>query len=200
MLHVIGLSLTDAADAFSLDGRRDPERASSSSRNHGFGLQLLTAMTATAYVLAGVAKLRISGLQWASGDILRNQIAHDNLRKALLGDWYSPIGGWAIRYAWLFRPFAVLTLVFELAAPFALLGGRVGRAWALSVWSFHVGVLALMWIAFPYQLSFVAYAPLFASERLVGWALRRGKSPGSLGREEAKQNVSAEGAVRGSDP
>lgn len=166
VLHVISLSFCDAAAAYSLDAR-DPSRRRSDPRHYGFALTLLNVLAVTAYFLAGVAKLRLSGTDWATGDILRNQIAHDNLRKALLGDWYSPLGAYAIRHPWIFPPFAVLTLIIELGAPLALLGGRVGRYWALAIWSFHVGVAALMWIIFPYPLSFVAYAPLFPVERLV---------------------------------
>ena len=42
-------------------------------------------------MLAGVAKLRLAGLGWGGGDFLRNQIAVDNLRKALLGDPIAPL-------------------------------------------------------------------------------------------------------------
>lgn len=173
VLHVIGLSLTDAAAAFSLDARRPGAAPREDLRHYGFALTLLNVMAVTAYFLAGVAKLRMSGALWATGDILRNQIAHDNLRKALLGDSYSPIGVYAIRHPWMFPPFAVLTLIIELGAPLALLGGRIGRLWALSIWAFHAGVVALMWIVFPYPLSFVAYAALFPVERLVSRVFER---------------------------
>ena len=42
--------------------------------------------------------------------------------------------------------------------------------WATSLWSFHLGVLLSMLIAFPYPLSGVAFACLFRCERL--WHLR----------------------------
>lgn len=166
VMHVLVLALSDSAAALSLDAKR-AQSVPAPARRYGFGVQCMGVIAAVAYVLAGVAKLRVSGLSWATGDILRNQIAHDNLRKALLGDAYSPIGAWASQHAWMFPPFAVLTLIIELAAPVALLRGRIARLWAYAIWSFHVGVLAMMWILFPYQLTFIAFAPFFDTEKLA---------------------------------
>ena len=41
--------------------------------------------------------------------------------------------------------------------------------------SFHVGIVALMWISFAYPLSLIAFAPFFRCERLVEWFLDRGR-------------------------
>ena len=40
------------------------------------------------------------------------------------------------------------------------------RVWAVLAWSFHLGVWAIMAIFFPYPLLGLAFAPLFAVERL----------------------------------
>jgi hypothetical protein len=61
--------------------------------------------------------------------------------------------------------FSTLTLVLELGAPFALLGPRIAAVWALGVWGFHVSVLALMAIAFPYPLT-VGLLPFLPAERI----------------------------------
>lgn len=166
VMHVVILALSDSAAAFSLDARRVGSTPAAAPR-FGFALQCMGLVTALAYVLAGIAKLRVSGMDWATGDILRNHIAHDNLRKLLLGDSYSRLGAWAARHSWMFPPFAVLTLVIELGAPVVLLRGRLAKGWALLAWSFHAGVLALMWILFPYQLFFIAFASFFEPEKLV---------------------------------
>ena len=47
-----------------------------------------------------------------------------------------------------------------------MLGGRVAKLWALSAWLFHVGILAVMAILFPYPLAGVAFAPFFPVEQL----------------------------------
>jgi hypothetical protein len=108
--------------------------------------------------------LKLAGSAWLHGDYLRAEIAHDNLRKIELGSNYSPLGAWLVTYSWPFGVLAWLTLVLELGAPIALLGGRVALSWAALAWSFHVGVAALMVIIFPYQLFGFAFLPFFALE------------------------------------
>jgi hypothetical protein len=54
----------------------------------------------------------------------------------------------------------------------------IGPVWVAAAWSFHVGVLGLMAIAFPYQLSGVAYLALLPVERIerrVHSVLRRSR-------------------------
>lgn len=164
VMHAIILAASDAAAGLSIDALRKP--AAKPSAHFGAAIQLLGLVTVLSYVLAGIAKLRVSGVAWTTGDILRNHVAYDNLRKALLGDSYSTLGAWTARHAWLFQPLALLTIVVELAAPVALYGGRVARVWVLLIWSFHAGVLALMWILFPYQLTLVAFVPFFHAEHV----------------------------------
>jgi hypothetical protein len=60
-----------------------------------------------------------------------------------------------------------LTLVVELGAPMVLFGPRLRRAWMAMAWTFHVGVLALMAVLFPYPLVGVAFASMLPVERLV---------------------------------
>jgi len=165
VLQVCLLSFSDAAAAYSLDSRG--KAVAAPARRFGFGVRALSIATVFAYVLAGVAKLRVTGLSWAGGEILRNHVAHDNLRKLLLGDSYSPIGIWLAHHSWLFPPLAVFALVIELGAPIALLSERIGRYWAVAMWSFHLGVLLVMWIFFPFPLFGVAFASFFPVERLV---------------------------------
>lgn len=167
VVHVIVLGLTPAADAWSLDVRRRPPPPR--PRAHGWPVRLLALVTVTTYVLAGLAKLRLSGLSWATSDLLRNYIAYDNLRKLELGDAHSPLGAALVAHGWLFPPLAGASLVVELLAPAALFGPRLARWWSLAAWAFHAGVLAIMAIFFPYPLLGLAFAPLFAAERLPLW-------------------------------
>jgi len=166
VVHVLVLGFTRSADAWSLDARRRPAAAPAPHTRYGWPLRLAAALTALAYLLAGIAKLRHSGLDWITSDILRNYVAWDNLRKAELGDTYSQLGAALCRYPALFPPLAAVSISFELLAPLALLDRRLAAVWALVAWSFHVGVLAIMWIFFPYPLLGFAYAPFFELERL----------------------------------
>jgi hypothetical protein len=125
----------------------------------------MCAVTVATYLLAGIAKIRLAGFDWLTGDALRAQIAYDNLRKIELGSLYSPIGAWLVVHEWPFRVIAWFTLLCELGAPLALLGRSPARVWVAGAFSFHLGVVLLMAIAFPYPLSFIAYLSFFEVER-----------------------------------
>ena len=176
VLHVAVLALAPAADVWSSDRWRRARRGAPAPEPDGryaWAVRTAAAMTVATYLLAGVAKLRIAGLDWLAGDNLRNQIAFDNLRKVLLGDRFATLASPLLEHPGLFAVLAALTLVVELGAPAALLGGRVAAVWALAAWGFHVGIVALMFIVFPYPLAGVAFAPLFAVERPLAWLARR---------------------------
>ena len=140
-----------------------------------WAVDAMAVLTVGTYVVAGVAKLRISGLAWLDGDVLRHQIAFDNARKELLGDVSSPFAGWFLRQGWLLGPAAVATMVVELGAPLALLGRRWALGWSVMAFGFHVAITVFMAILFPYQLLGVALAPLLPMERLVQWLPRRSR-------------------------
>lgn len=134
----------------------------------GWPLRVMTAVTVATYFVAGVAKFRFGGgLDWLSGDRLVRLVAHDNLRKELLGDRASPLAPWLVGHRWLFRPAAWGTLVVEVAAPLALVSSAFRRVWVVLAWLFHVGVLLAMAVLFLYPLSFVAFASLLPAERLA---------------------------------
>ncbi len=170
--HVLVLGVASAADVWSLDARAGRcRRESGIDGRYGWPVRVMCLAVVVAYVLAGITKLRNGGGEWLTGDVLRNHVAFDNLRKVLLGDAHSPFGARAVRYDWIFPPMALATVVVELGAPVALLGRRWRTGWVLAAWWFHVGVAALMWISFPYQLSGIAYAAFFRCERLTEWVV-----------------------------
>ncbi len=160
VLHVIALAAAPAADAWAASRQREPKGS------YGWAIKLLVALTVATYVLAGVAKLRLSGGAWLDGHQLRNQIAIDNARKLLLGESPARLALPLLEHPAWFTAVSIATLCVELGAPLALIGGRVGRVWALAAWLFHVGVYALMHIVFPYPLFGVAFLPLLQLERL----------------------------------
>ncbi|MGH9228088.1 MAG: HTTM domain-containing protein [Acidimicrobiales bacterium] len=165
VLHLLILAVAPAAAALAVG--HHGTRPDDVDERYGWPLRLAAVVVVLAYVIAGIAKLRIGGLDWLDGDALRHWVAQDNLRKALLGDVYSPIGTRLVGHAWLVPPVAAVTLLVELGAPVALAGGRWRTAWVIGAWLFHVAVLALMAILFPYQLSGVAFAPFFRLERVA---------------------------------
>lgn len=167
-LHVLLLALAPAADVLSLDARRRGAPPPTPHISYGWAVRTLSLVTVIAYVLAGVAKLKLAGGPWLEGELLRTQIAYDNLRKIELGTWVSPLGPWLVRQKYVFPPLAVLTMLVELGAPLALVHRRIGWGWVLAAWGFHVGVLLLMSIGFAYQLTGVAYLSFFPIERALG--------------------------------
>lgn len=191
VLHVLVLALAPAADAWSVDAwwrRRRARRAASgdgtgddgddapgpaASEAYGWPLKLMAAVTVLTYFIAGVAKIKLGGWGWAEGVQLREQVAIDNVRKALLGSPMSPLAAPMLAHEAAFRVMAIMSLTIELGAPLALLHRRIAQVWSLVAWGFHVGVIALMAILFPYPLFGLAYAPLFRIERPVGWVGRR---------------------------
>jgi hypothetical protein len=170
VLHTLVLAVSPVAGQWSFDARRSPGPPTDS----GWPLRLLCLLTVATYVVAGVAKLNSAGLGWSTGDVLREHIAYDALRKQELGGAGSPLGPLSVGLTWLFPPLAALTLVIEVLAPIALLGRKIGRIWSAAAWSFHVGVLLLMGIFFPYPLLGIAYVPFFDAEKPIQrWLQRR---------------------------
>lgn len=167
-LHVLLLALSPAADVLSWDARRGLRGADSLDEpdgRYGWALRGMSLVTVITYALAGVAKLKLAGPTWLDGELLRAQIAYDNLRKIELGSPISPLGPWLVRQHSVFRTLAIATLFVELGAPIVLVRRSWAAGWAIGAWGFHLSVALLMSIAFPYQLSLVAYASLFPVER-----------------------------------
>jgi hypothetical protein len=144
-----------------------------STRDETAVLTTLTLVTLATYFVAGLAKLHRAGLGWADGALLRDQVAWDNLRKLALGDVASPFVGPLLEIDAVWPVFAGLSLLVELGAPLAIAHPRLLRAWAIAAWGFHVGVLALMAIVFPYPLLGLAYASMLPCERWVSWLRTR---------------------------
>ncbi len=166
-LHLIVLALAPAADALA------PHRHSDEvSGKYGWAVRTVAAITVVTYVLAGVAKLRLGGAAWVDGELLRAQVAYDNVRKIESGATHAPLGAWLVTFAWPFKTLAWMSLLLELGAPLALLSMPIAIGWLLGAWSFHLGVALFMAIGFPYQLSFAAYLAFLPLERVLPFIRR----------------------------
>lgn len=167
-LHLVVLGLAPFVSIIGSAPSEEDDRA--------WAVDALAVLTVGTYFLAGVAKLRISGSAWLDGDVLRHQIAFDNARKEILGDTASPFAGWILRQGWLLAPAAIATMVVELAAPLALLRGRIAGIWCALAVGFHLAIVVFMAILFPYHLLGIGLAPLLPVERLgttvAGWTAR----------------------------
>ncbi|MGC5614982.1 hypothetical protein [Georgenia sp. Z1491] len=181
VLHTAVLGVTPSADAVSVDrllrrrvgptattpGPAHPGAPAPSWR-YAAPVRGMQAVTAVNYFLAGYAKvLGPMGWRWADGEVLRRQIAADGLRKELLGSEAAGLGIRLYDQTFLFTVSAAGSLVLELAAPLALLDRRLARLWAVSAFSMHWGIKAIMGITFRHNLSGVLYLPYFPLERLL---------------------------------
>lgn len=165
VLQLLIIALAPCGDAWGLGPRRR-EASGEPSLRYGWPIRLAMLVTVATYVLAGVAKLRVGGLAWLWGDTLRNHIAFSAARLELFGEVSSPVGRAVVPYGGWLRPLAILTVLIELAAPVALLGGRVRTWWIALAWSMHVAIAALMFVVFPYPLFGVAFVCFYRLERL----------------------------------
>lgn len=169
VMHVAVLACCpQSADTWSWRTRTPP---AAEAHFYGWPLRVLSLVTVSAYVVAGLAKFVHAGPAWLGGDEIRAHIAFDAIRKLELGSVHSALGVALVKVPWLFAPLAIVTLALELGAPLALLGGRCAVAWAVVCWGFHFSVLCLMMIVFPYPLSGVAFASLFPAERVIARAV-----------------------------
>lgn len=165
MLHVLVLAASPAADAVRWHRTGAPQVVAKPSERYGWPLRLAALVTVVTYMLAGVAKLRLGGLEWLEGSTLRNHVAYSAARLDVLGGRPSPVAGAVMGQLWLFTPAAIATVVLELGAP-ALLYRRVRVAWVVALWCMHVAIAAAMFVVFPYPLFLLAFAPFFPLERL----------------------------------
>lgn len=185
LLHAVVLAISPAADDLALRlrprpapdtaptteptgpapaGERDDVDGDGDPR-YGWPLRLCALITVTTYVLAGVAKLRIGGLAWLSGDTLANHVAFSAARLEVLGGTPSPAARLVLQHAsWLLAPAAVATVLLELGAPVAL-WHRLRTPWVAGLWGFHAAVAVTMFVLFPYPLVGLAFAPLYRLER-----------------------------------
>jgi hypothetical protein len=177
-LHLVILAFAPATDAWSLDARRRTGAVRRDPVAYGWPIALAALVVVITYVIAGIAKLRYGGIDWILGDTLRNHVAYAAARLDLLGGTPSPFASTVVRLEGVWPLVAAFAVVVELAAPVALLGGRVRTVWVVAAWSMHAGILLLMLIAFPYPLFLVAFAPFYRIERLwtdrPSWLLRSG--------------------------
>ncbi|MCP1386507.1 hypothetical protein [Runella salmonicolor] len=183
--HALVVGFTPAADAYSLDAHRRGRVGSlllgSSARwQYGWTLKLLMAIATTPYLLSGIAKLAgPAGLDWMTGEIMRDQVATDTLRKIVLGTSSSDMIFGLYNLPWLFSGFALMTMIVELGAPFALIKPKIAMTWAVMAILMHIGILLVMNITFRYQLTGAMFACFFPLEYPIGFLSnlfkRRGK-------------------------
>ncbi len=165
VIHAGIVGLAPAADAMQLGVRARAEPAPHA--RYGWPLRLMMLVTVSTYAVAGLAKLRLGGMMWLSGETVRLHVAHEVLRMGLVGQDTAAVGQWLLPYGGVFSVMAVSTVVLEVGAPLALLPGRIRVLWVGGLWAMHLGIAVIMGIGFAYPLSGVAFASFGALERIT---------------------------------
>ncbi len=150
ILHVLILT---AGAALQPAGRFD-------GRVAGWSMRLAALATVATYVVAGLAKLRIGGLDWVADGVLERHIAYSAMRLDVLGGTPSPLAAPLVDLGFASTLLAVIVLVIELGAPIALLQRRAAIVWSVAAWLMHAGIAATMFVVFHWPLFGVAFAPL----------------------------------------
>jgi predicted DCC family thiol-disulfide oxidoreductase YuxK len=158
---LIILALSRCGDALSLDRlirqwrEATPARRTLVSGEYRWPIRAVWMMFAFVLCAAGIAKLRRSGLAWATSDNLAILLIQHNYRIADM----DPVVPWGLeiaRYPWLVRGMAASTLIVETLFPLALVS-RLAR-WLLvpSAFFMLLGIRLSMGPAFvPFLICFL---------------------------------------------
>ena len=144
------LALSPCGDALSLDAlirRAAGAKAVKASGQYRWPIQLVRLIFVTAFLAAGLAKLRQAGLEWVLSDTLRNYFLENQyvFRSEGARGWNHLLADWLIvRPGWC-RVLATGVLVLELSAPAALFSRRA-RQWLIPLlFLFQVGNALLLY-------------------------------------------------------
>ena len=166
VLHVLVVGLAPAADAWSLDAPATPPTDRPTSATAGpCGWRRWSPCSPTSSPASPSSATPAA--DWVAGDTLLHQITFDNARKKVLGEHllapspahWPPIPGCSGPIGAAHDPRRARRADGAARPP---VGDRLGRP---PRGLLHVGIVALMAIAFPYPLSLVAFAPFFDCER-----------------------------------
>lgn len=201
VLHAIILGVSRSADVLSLDALfrdlRHPDRAKTErvGWEYNWPVKLMCSLVVSAYFLAAVAKLSAPlGLQWATGQNLRWQMAVDGIRKELLGFAPNPLSYALYDKVPLFALLAAGSLCLEFFAPMAVFHRRLGMIWSANAFLMHWGILGVMHITFHYQLTGVMFLGFFPVERVLDvWRRKTSLRPAE---QEVHEALPAPVAVR----
>ena len=124
------LSLSPCADAYAIGGRKDEKHR---SVVYGFPLRCAWLLVGLIYLFPGVAKLSVSGLDWAFSDNLRNLILVTSFRSG------EPAVN-LVSSPGLLKAAGIFVLAFELGFLFLIFNRVAGRFVALAGFLVHIGI------------------------------------------------------------
>ena len=112
-----------------------------------------TALLGAAYLNAGISKLVYGGWDWVYGlPIQAVVVAQDGL---VADSIVSAYRSWVVATPTVAGLFSVATIVFELAAPLMIGGGKTRRCAALGLLAMHLNILVLTHILYWESMVFL---------------------------------------------
>jgi len=116
------------------------ERAPEPSLGTGLPLKLLLVVVTGLFFSAGIAKLLETGPAWLDGSTICSSVASRGRSSA-----FSQA---LAERAWACSGLATASLLFELAAPLALLSRNYRFVFVIAAWLFHLGIWSVMYPAY----------------------------------------------------
>ncbi|HEX8692419.1 MAG TPA: hypothetical protein VF746_08380 [Longimicrobium sp.] len=179
------LALTPCGDAFSLDRRLRARRglpvppAREPTLRYGAARLLVWTGIALPYGMAGLSKLRNTGLSWWHGEHMKQMLV-STVVEPMHFDFQVTIGLLQAP-GWVFGVLGLAALLGEVTFPLVLVSRLARKVLPLLTAGMHVGILLMQNILFPdliaIQAVFYDWRPL--RRRLAGWL------PGARGAEAA---------------
>ncbi len=162
------LTLAPSGDAYAVDRRirpqpPDPDRDDAAA---GWAIRMIQITVVTAYFVAGVTKLRVTGFSWPSSGALQEVLIEKD----------TPVGLWFARHEPIVVMMGWLTLVLEVAAPLVWVNRTLRNLVLAATAAFHVGTIVLLNIDFyGLMLCYLAFFDLEVGvDRARAWWERRG--------------------------
>jgi len=162
------LTLTPCGDALSLDARWGRVRLKPEAV-YRWALVLVWMPLAVDYLMAGLNKLRYSGLVWFAPDNLRGYVAGNQNR---VPQPSLDVTGWINQVPDLvWTGLALMTVVIELGYVSVLWSRRARWLFPLGAAGMHIGIWALLGAQFPDLI--VLQMAVFPTERIWSYATKR---------------------------
>jgi hypothetical protein len=117
----------------------------------GWAIRCIQVAVVLTYFLSTFAKLRFGGIEWLDGATLMRAV----IRRG------TSVGEPLADHAWILHAAQYALVIFELATPLMLVGGRIGRMMLGLAVAFHIVTFASIGIIFlPHVMCLLAFVPL----------------------------------------
>ena len=139
VLAMLVLAFSRAGDALSIDAllRRRNASPPAASGEYTWPFQAIRLAWVCLFFGSGISKLLVGGLDWMFTNNLYNIVVYCALTR-------DPLLDLNIHWPLFYNALAVATVTFEILAPLALLGGRIGGLIVLTLLGMQIGIRLTM--------------------------------------------------------